>query len=80
MVDSCVLSFEVGSVKPDPRIFRAALEELGVPAESALMVGDSAEADGGATALGCRFALVDPLPTVERPDALLRVLERYELG
>ncbi|MFQ6329301.1 HAD family hydrolase [Nocardia sp. CWNU-33] len=80
LVDSFVLSFEVGSVKPDPRIFRAALEELGVPAESALMVGGSAEADGGATALGCRFALVDPLPTVERPDALLRVLERYELG
>ncbi|MEV6426921.1 HAD-IA family hydrolase [Nocardia sp. NPDC051463] len=80
LVDTFVLSFEVGSVKPDSRIFRAALEELGVPAESALMVGDSAEADGGATALGCGFARVDPLPTVERPDALLRVLEQYELG
>ena len=27
------------------------------------MVGDSEEADGGARALGCGFALVDPLPT-----------------
>jgi HAD superfamily hydrolase (TIGR01509 family) len=80
LVEGFALSFEIGAIKPDPRIFRVALEQLGVRADAALMVGDSAEADGGATALGCRFALVDALPTVERPDALLRVLEQYELG
>ncbi|WP_459958182.1 HAD family hydrolase [Nocardia sp. IFM 10818] len=64
------LSFEVGAMKPDERIFRSALERLGVAPENALMVGDSLEADGGATVLGCEFALVDPLPTVDRPSAL----------
>lgn len=74
-VDEFVLSFEVGAVKPDPAIFTAALDRLGVAAADALMVGDSEEADGGARALGCRFALVDPLPTVERPDGLITALQ-----
>ncbi|MBX7454578.1 HAD family hydrolase [Mycolicibacterium sp. 3033] len=73
-VDVFVLSFEVGATKPNPAIFTAALEQLGVPAERALMVGDSDEADGGARALGCRFALVDPLPTRDRPDGLVAAL------
>lgn len=76
-VDEFVLSFEVGAVKPDPLIFRIALERLGVDAEEAVMVGDSEEADGGARALGCGFILVDPLPTWERPDGLLRALRDY---
>ncbi|MFI9502873.1 HAD family hydrolase [Nocardia sp. NPDC052566] len=74
------LSFEVGAIKPDPRIFRAALDKLGVEPGAALMVGDSAEADGGAAALGCRFALVEALPTAERADALLDVLRQYGLA
>ncbi len=75
--DEYVLSYEVGAVKPDPAIFHIALERLAVPAEQALMVGDSDEADGGARALGCGFVLVDPLPTWERPDGLLDVLREY---
>ncbi len=73
-VDEFVLSFEVGAVKPDPAIFQAALDRLGVPADRALMVGDSDEADGGARALGCAFALVDPLPTRDRKDGLVAAL------
>jgi HAD superfamily hydrolase (TIGR01509 family) len=76
-VDEFVLSFEVGAVKPDAAIFAAALDKLGVDATDALMVGDSEEADGGARALGCEFALVDPLPTAERPAGLRRALTRY---
>ncbi|QIS13401.1 HAD family hydrolase [Nocardia arthritidis] len=79
LVRMFALSFELGAVKPDPRIFRAALDKLAVDPEAALMVGDSAEADGGATALGCAFALVDPLPTAERPDGLLRALRAHGL-
>jgi HAD superfamily hydrolase (TIGR01509 family) len=78
-VDEFVLSFEVGAVKPDPAIFSTALDRLGVPAERALMVGDSDEADGGARALGCDFALVDPLPTSERPDGLVAALVPHGL-
>ncbi|MFN6544414.1 HAD family hydrolase [Mycolicibacterium nivoides] len=73
-VDEFVLSFEVGAIKPDPAIFTAALDRLGVAAQDALMVGDSEEADGGARTVGCQFALVDPLPTAERPDGLIAAL------
>jgi HAD superfamily hydrolase (TIGR01493 family) len=76
-VDEFVLSFEVGAIKPDPAIFQTALDRLGVAAGEALMVGDSEEADGGAKALGCAFALVDPLPTAERPDGLLSALRSH---
>lgn len=76
-VDEFVLSFEVGAVKPDPGIFETALSRLGVAAESALMIGDSDEADGGARAVGCGFALVDPLPTTERPDGLRTALSEF---
>ncbi|MGW3998230.1 HAD family hydrolase [Amycolatopsis sp. NPDC004772] len=79
-VDAFVLSFEVGAVKPELEIFRKAVESLGVPATETLMVGDSEEADGGARALGCEFALVDPLPTAERPDALLTALRTHGAG
>jgi HAD superfamily hydrolase (TIGR01509 family) len=76
-VDEFVLSFEVGAMKPDPVIFRTLLDRLGVAPEEALMVGDSEEADGGAKALGCQFALVAPLPTVERTDGLLTALREH---
>ena len=78
-VDEFVLSFEVGAVKPNPEIFNTALDRLGVAAAEAVMVGDSEEADGGARALGCGFVLVDPLPTAQRPDGLLRGLRQFGL-
>jgi HAD superfamily hydrolase (TIGR01509 family) len=72
--DEFVLSFEVGAVKPDPRIFHVALDRLGVPPEDAIMVGDSEENDGAARALGCDFVLVDPLPVAQRPTGLVDAL------
>ncbi|MET0901416.1 MAG: HAD family hydrolase [Mycobacterium sp.] len=79
-VTEFVLSFEVGAVKPDPQIFTTALDRLGVDAAEAVMVGDSDEADGGARAVGCGFILVDPLPTSQRPDGLLRALREYGIA
>lgn len=79
-VDEFVLSFEVGAVKPDAAIFETALQRLGVAAEQAVMVGDSEEADGGARAVGCGFILVDPLPTVQRPDGLRRGLTGWGIA
>ncbi|MGB3351675.1 MAG: HAD-IA family hydrolase [Mycobacterium sp.] len=76
-VDEFVLSYEVGAVKPDPAIFQTTLDRLGVAGEHALMVGDSDEADGGARTVGCGFALVDPLPTVERADGLIAALRAH---
>jgi HAD superfamily hydrolase (TIGR01509 family) len=74
-VTEFVLSFEVGAVKPKPEIFQTTLSRLGVDAADALMIGDSEEADGGALAVGCGFALVDPLPTDQRPDGLIEALK-----
>jgi HAD superfamily hydrolase (TIGR01509 family) len=76
-VDEFVLSFEFGAIKPDAAIFETALARLGVEAAHAVMVGDSAEADGGARAVGCGFILVDPLPTVERTDGLKSALTDF---
>ncbi len=59
-VDVALSSGAHGKVKPDPSIFRAALERLGVAREHAAMVGDSPEDDiEGARAIGMRAFLVD---------------------
>lgn len=52
-VSAIVVSGEVGVEKPDPAIFRAALDRAEVPAERACMVGDHPVNDvGGARAAG----------------------------
>ncbi|MCP2251888.1 Haloacid dehalogenase superfamily, subfamily IA, variant 2 with 3rd motif like haloacid dehalogenase/haloacid dehalogenase superfamily, subfamily IA, variant 3 with third motif having DD or ED/haloacid dehalogenase superfamily, subfamily IA, variant 1 with third motif having Dx(3-4)D or Dx(3-4)E [Prauserella aidingensis] len=76
-VDEFVLSCEVGHVKPDPAIFRILVERLGAPADRTLMIGDHTDADGGARDIGCEFALVEPLPTAERPDGLRAALREH---
>jgi HAD superfamily hydrolase (TIGR01662 family) len=58
--DVTVASRYHGKVKPDPTIFRKALDQLGVDADEAAMVGDHLEDDiEGARALGMRAVLVD---------------------
>ena len=53
--DRVVLSFEVRAMKPDPAIYRAALEQLGgVPPERAVFVDDQPPYCDGATAVGTR--------------------------
>ncbi len=76
-VGAYALSFEVGVIKPDPRMFHAALNSLGAQPSDALMIGDSEEADGGARALGCRFALVHDAPPADRPHALIDALADF---
>jgi HAD superfamily hydrolase (TIGR01549 family) len=54
-------SQRVGAEKPDPAIFRAALEPLGAEPATTLFVGDSLKRDrAGARALGMRFLWVAP--------------------
>jgi len=54
-VDALIPSEECGVAKPDPAIFRSALERLGVHAHEAVMVGDSWANDVvGATSVGMR--------------------------
>jgi putative hydrolase of the HAD superfamily len=59
LVDAVVISAELGAAKPDPAIFRAALERLGAAAGDAVHVGDSVEHDvAGARAAGIEAVLV----------------------
>jgi putative hydrolase of the HAD superfamily len=51
-VDALVLSFEVGSHKPDARIYEVALEALGASPERAVFVDDQPWYLDGAAALG----------------------------
>ena len=72
-------SHEVGVEKPDPAIFRIALDRLGLPADQVWHVGDSYFHDiGGARAAGLAEAvLVDPLGLA--PEDQLRVDSVAEL-
>jgi len=66
-----VVSCEIGYMKPHPRIFHYALEEMGAKAEETVMVGDSLRADvEGAKTLGMaaiwrRPVSGEPLETTE---------------
>lgn len=64
-LDAVVLSCEAGAVKPEPAIFAAACEAVGVAPADALMVGDHAAADGGAADAGIRTLLLPMSPAGE---------------
>ncbi|MFB7888137.1 HAD family hydrolase [Cellulosimicrobium cellulans] len=74
LVHTWTLSFELGVAKPDPAIFRAALDGLDLPASDVLMVGDRGGWDGAAVDVGMTTLLLPPLadPADER---LHRVLD-----
>jgi len=60
-LDFVLDSFVVGVEKPDPRIFRMALERAGVDAGEAVYVGDLYSIDVlGARSVGMRAILLDP--------------------
>lgn len=87
-MDVLIVSEEVGVAKPDPAIFRIALERLQLRPDEAIFVGDSPEYDlCGAAAAGVPFiwmnprhedvpsGLPPPLATIERLAALPPLLE-----
>ncbi|SEN92490.1 HAD family hydrolase [Actinacidiphila rubida] len=65
-IDHFVLSFEHGICKPDPAMFRLALDALGVQSCEALMVGDRSGYDGAAVEAGVATLLVPPLTQVSQ--------------
>jgi HAD superfamily hydrolase (TIGR01662 family) len=80
LVDAAVFSADVGWRKPSPRLFAAALEAVGVPAERTLFVGDCVREDvEGAAAVGMRTVLVARgararAQSDHQPDAVIRSL------
>lgn len=74
-VDALIVSEAAGVSKPDPAIFRAALEAVGAEPHEAVMIGDSWTADVlGAQAAGIRAIWFNPLG-LPRPDDHLQVAE-----
>lgn len=74
--DAVVMSYSLGVLKPDPRIYRTALAAVGVTPAEAVFVGDGGDGElGGAKQLGIRTVLVERgLPHTEaaRADADFR--------
>ena len=72
-------SWRVGVAKPDPRIYRLALERIAQPAHAVLMVGDSFDRDVlPAKAIGMKTAWLHggrPCPDLTAVDFLLASLE-----
>lgn len=79
--DSVTVSCEVGVEKPDPAIFRAALNTARVPAEWAVHVGDSEREDvQGAEAVGMRGVWVAGPHEVSRALARLGMEGKQQEG
>lgn len=72
--DPFVISAQVGATKPDPHIFRIALERIGLPAGEVFFVDDWPDVIEGAAALGMHGAVIErdehrPGPGLDRaPD------------
>jgi putative hydrolase of the HAD superfamily len=62
VVDTLVLSCEVGLAKPEPAIFQLALDRLGVAADQAVFVDDRPENVESAELLGLRGLLIARAP------------------
>ena len=73
LFDLVVDSSEIGLRKPDPAIFRYALDRLGIAAEEAVLLDDMAVNCDAAELLGIRPLLVgaDPVAVAAQLDALL---------
>jgi HAD superfamily hydrolase (TIGR01509 family) len=73
-LDSMIFCTEFGVRKPDPRIFQASLDELGVAAEAAMFVGDDQRWDveggnlAGMTTVWYNVRHEDPDPDLAPPD------------
>jgi HAD superfamily hydrolase (TIGR01509 family) len=81
LADAVVLSCEVGWAKPDPRIYRRALDQLGVIPSAAVFVDDQSACCAGAAAEGItalqiargRAPLPAPVPGTQVIGSLLDV-------
>jgi HAD superfamily hydrolase (TIGR01509 family) len=74
LIDGYALSYEVGFVKPDPEMWRAALKIMQAEPEQTLMVGDHATGDGGAVVAGITALVLPLVTTPQLPRGLDRVL------
>jgi len=79
--DSGFYSGELGVAKPDPRIFRAAAEALGLPTDRITYVGDRWDVDVlGSAAAGMRPVWLNRTAQSRRPDSKDAAVPALEIG
>jgi len=71
--DDYVLSYEVKALKPDPRIYREAINRAGAPPASCVFVDDLEENIAGAEALGLKAILYKPDTDLEKEIRVLGI-------
>lgn len=59
LVDEAVLSYDVGLVKPDPKMYQTIIERLKIVPEACVMVDDQARHCAGAMAVGMQAILYE---------------------
>ena len=80
-LDGAVSSAVVGAAKPDPAVFRAALDLAGCESHEAFHVGDSPDGDvEGARAAGIAVALLDRHGAFEQARGVARIASLDELA
>jgi len=70
--DDYILSYEVGAMKPDPRIYEEALKRTGFKPEECLFIDDMEENIKSAQKLGIKVILMEPRTDLE---AVLRGMD-----
>lgn len=80
LFDALILSYEIGMLKTNPKMFETALKKVKVKKKDAIMVGDSIESDiRGAENAGIKAILIDRNNKREYPDKItsLKELEKF---
>ena len=71
--DCITFSFELGTFKPDKRMYEDALSKMGLPSESTVFIDDSARNLEGAKGLGINPVLIRAMPGIEPVEGILDI-------
>lgn len=78
-MDFIITSDQAGFFKPHPKPFEIGLNQIDVPGEECLFVGDNPVSDGGSKKLGMDFVLLDPDGKNDNSDADYVIKDFYDL-
>jgi len=71
MLDACAMSYDVGAIKPQPRIYQYLVDQLGCAAGEVLFIGDTPAADvDGPSAFGMQGRLLNRSAGLKLADVL----------
>ncbi len=71
--DCVTFSFELGTFKPDQRMYQDALSKMGLPAENTVFIDDSARNLEGAEKAGINPVLIREMPGIEPVEGIANI-------